>query len=144
MSKVLVVYFSQTGNTEAMAKAVAEGVEAAGKEAQLVEAENASAADLEAARVFALGSPATGTEEIDDSYMAPLMDEIEGSLSGKKVLLFGSYDWGDGEFMRTWEERVTSAGAKLVTGAGITANLSPDDAAVETLKKAGEELAALI
>jgi len=144
MSKVLVVYFSQTGNTEAMAKAVAEGVEAAGKEAQLVEAENASAADLEAARVFALGSPATGTEEIDDSYMAPLMDEIEGSLSGKKVLLFGSYDWGDGEFMRTWEERVTSAGAKLVTGAGITANLSPDDAAVEALKKAGEELAALI
>ena len=144
MSKVLVVYFSQTGNTEAMAKAVAEGVEAAGKEAQLVEAENASAADLEAARVFALGSPATGTEEIDDSYMAPLMDEIEGSLSGKKVLLFGSYDWGDGEFMRTWEERVTSAGAKLVTGAGITANLSPDDAAVETLKKAGEELATLI
>ena len=144
MSKVLVVYFSQTGNTEAMAKAVADGVEAAGKEAQLVEAENASAADLEAARVFALGSPATGTEEIDDSYMAPLMDEIEGSLSGKKVLLFGSYDWGDGEFMRTWEERVTSAGAKLVTGAGITANLSPDDAAVEALKKAGEELAALI
>lgn len=144
MSKVLVVYFSQTGNTEAMAKAVAEGVEAAGKEAQLVEAENASAADLEAARVFALGSPATGTEEIDDSYMAPLMDEIEGSLSGKKVLLFGSYDWGDGEFMRTWEERVTSAGAELVTGAGITANLSPDDAAVGTLKKAGEELAALI
>ena len=144
MSKVLVVYFSQTGNTEAMAKAVADGVEVAGKEAQLVEAENASAADLEAARVFALGSPATGTEEIDDSYMAPLMDEIEGSLSGKKVLLFGSYDWGDGEFMRTWEERVTSAGAKLVTGAGITANLSPDDAAVEALKKAGEELAALI
>ena len=144
MSKVLVVYFSQTGNTEAMAKAVAEGVEAAGKEAQLVEAENASAADLEAARVFALGSPATGTEEIDDSYMAPLMDEIEGSLSGKKVLLFGSYDWGDGEFMRSWEEKVTSAGAELVTGAGITANLSPDDAAVEALKKAGEELAALI
>ena len=144
MSKVLVVYFSQTGNTEAMAKAVAEGVEAAGKEVELVEAENASAADLEAAKVFALGSPATGTEEIDDSYMAPLMDEIEGSLSGKKVLLFGSYDWGDGEFMRTWEERVTSAGAKLVTGAGITANLSPDDAAVEALKKAGEELAALI
>ena len=144
MSKVLVVYFSQTGNTEAMAKAVADGVEAAGKEVELIEAENASAADLEAARVFALGSPATGTEEIDDSYMAPLMDEIEGSLSGKKVLLFGSYDWGDGEFMRTWEERVTSAGAKLVTGAGITANLSPDDAAVETLKKAGEELAALI
>ena len=144
MSKVLVVYFSQTGNTEAMAKAVAEGVEAAGKEVELVEAENASAADLEAAKVFALGSPATGTEEIDDSYMAPLMDEIEGSLSGKKVLLFGSYDWGDGEFMRTWEERVTSAGAELVTGAGITANLSPDDAAVEALNKAGEELAALI
>ena len=144
MSKVLVVYFSQTGNTEAMAKAVAKGVEGAGKEVELIEAETASAADLEAAKVFALGSPATGTEEIDDSYMAPLMDEIEGSLSGKKVLLFGSYDWGDGEFMRTWEERVTSAGAKLVTGAGITANLSPDDAAVETLKKAGEELAALI
>ena len=99
---------------------------------------------MEAAKVFALGSPATGTEEIDDSYMAPLMDEIEGSLSGKKVLLFGSYDWGDGEFMRTWEERVTQAGAELVTGAGITANLSPDDEVTEALKKAGEELAALV
>ena len=129
MSKVLVVYFSQTGNTEAMAKAVAEGVEAAGKEAQLVEAENASAA---------------GTEEIDDSYIEPLMEELKGSLSGKKVLLFGSHDWGDGDFMRSWEERVTSEGAELVTGSGITANLSPDDEAVEALKKAGEELAALV
>lgn len=144
MSKVLVVYFSQTGNTEAMAKAVAEGVEAAGKEAQLVEAENASAADLKAANAFALGSPATGTEEIDDSYIEPLMEELKGSLSGKKVLLFGSHDWGDGEFMRSWEERVKSEGAELVTGSGITANLSPDDEAVEALKKAGEELAALV
>ena len=143
MSKVLVVYFSQTGNTEAMAKAVAEGIEGAGKEVELVEAESASVADLEAANVFALGSPATGTEEIDDSYMAPLMDGIEGSLSGKKVLLFGSYDWGEGDFMRSWEERVTSAGAELVTGSGIVANLSPDDVAIEALKKAGEELAAL-
>ena len=143
MSKVLVVYFSQTGNTEAMAKAVAEGVEAAGKEAQLVEVENASAADLKAANAFALGSPATGTEEIDDSYMEPLMEELKGSLSGKKVLLFGSHDWGDGEFMGSWEGRVTAEGAELVTGSGITANLSPDDEAVEALKKAGEELAAL-
>ena len=143
MSKVLVVYFSQTGNTEAMAKAVAEGVEAAGKEVELVEAENASAADLEAAKVFALGSPATGTEEIDDSYMAPLMDEIEGSLSGKKVLLFGSYDWGDGEWMRIWQERMEKAGAVIVTGAGVIANNAPDSDAEASLKAAGAELAKL-
>ena len=143
MSKVLVVYFSQTGNTEAMAKAVAKGVEGAGKEVELIEAENASAADLEAAKVFALGSPATGTEEIDDSYMAPLMDEIEGSLSGKKVLLFGSYDWGDGEWMRIWQERMEKAGAVIVTGAGIIANNAPDSDAEASLKAAGAELAKL-
>ena len=139
MSKVAVVYWSMTGNTEAMAKELAS---AAGTEA--IESSEFSADMCDQYDAFAFGCPAMGAEELEDSVFEPFISEIESGLSGKKVVLFGSYDWGDGEFMRTWEERVTSAGAELVTGAGITANLSPDDAAVEALKKAGEELAALI
>ena len=143
MEKVSIVYWSQTGNTEAMANMLAKGVEEAGASAEIIEVSDASASDLLAQPAFALGCPAMGAEELEDSVFEPFISEIESGLSGKKVVLFGSYDWGDGEFMRTWEERVTQAGAELVTGAGITANLSPDDEAIEALKKAGEELAAL-
>lgn len=144
MSKALIVYFSQTGNTEAMAQAVAEGVKAAGKEAELIEVENASASALAAAPAFALGSPATGTEEIDDSYMESLVSELEGQISGKHVLLFGSYDWGDGEFMRNWVSRIEEAGATVIGGEGIIANLTPEADVLDKLKDAGEELAKLI
>ena len=144
MEKVSIVYWSQTGNTEAMANMLAKGVEEAGASAEVIEVSDASASDLLAQPAFALGCPAMGAEELEDSVFEPFISEIESGLSGKKVVLFGSYDWGDGEFMRTWEERVTQAGAELVTGAGITANLSPDDEVTEALKKAGEELAALV
>lgn len=82
-----------------------------------------------------------GCEELEDSEMEPFVQELEGKVSGKKILLFGSYGWGDGEWMRNWEERMKNAGAVLVGDAGVIANEAPDDEAVKALKAAGKELA---
>ena len=100
MDKVYVVYWSQTGNTEAMAKMLVAGVEEAGKQAVLVEAGDAKVDELLAQNGFAIGCPAMGAEELEDSVVEPLVAELEGKVSGKSLVLFGSYDWGDGEWMR--------------------------------------------
>lgn len=143
MEKVLIVYVSNTGNTEAMAKMLAQGVEEAGKEAVLIEGADADVDTLLAADGFALGSFASGSEEIDDADMEPLMEQLDGKLDGKNVVLFGSHDWGDGEFIRTWAERVESYGATIIGGEGITCVLEPDEEAEEKLKEAGKALAEL-
>lgn len=140
MSKIKVVYWSSTGNTEAMAEAIARGIESAGGEAQLLEADNVSASDFSDDQVFALGCPAMGAEELEDSVVEPLVAELEGSVSGKKIALFGSYDWGDGEWMRTWQERVVIAGGNMITD-GIIANNAPDDEALAACKSLGEKAA---
>ena len=116
-----VIYWSGTGNTEKMAKAVAEG---AGVEAVSVSDLKGDIADFDA---IALGSPAMGDEVLEESEFEPFFAGIEGKISGKKIALFGSYDWGDGQWMRTWEDRVKAAGAKLINGAGIISNLEPSD-----------------
>jgi len=138
---ISVVYWSGTGNTEAMANAVAEGIKEAGAEAKLLNVGSASVDELAAEDAFALGCPSMGCEELEDSEMEPFVQELEGKVSGKKILLFGSYGWGDGEWMRNWEERMKNAGAVLVGDAGVIANEAPDDEAVKALKAAGKELA---
>ena len=143
MEKVLVVYASNSGNTEAMAKFVVEGIEAAGKEAELIEASNANAEDLLKETAFALGSFASGTEQIDEENMEPLVEALDGKLEGKTVLLFGSHDWGDGEFIRTWAEQMQGFGAKILGGEGITCVLEPDDETADKLRDAGKELASI-
>ena len=143
MDKVYVVYWSQTGNTEAMAKMLVAGVEEAGKTAVLVEAENANVDELLAQKGFALGCPAMGAEELEDSVVEPLVAELEGKVSGKSLVLFGSYDWGDGEWMRLWVDRMTSAGATVIGGEGVIANKEPDGEAEVALKAVGKELADL-
>ncbi len=130
-----VIYWSGTGNTEAMAKAVAEG---AGAEAVSVSDFKGDIASLNA---VALGCPAMGDEELEDSEFEPFFTGIEGSISGKKIALFGSYDWGDGQWMRTWEDRVKAAGAELVNGAGIIANLEPSEDILTQCKELGKTLA---
>ena len=103
MNKIAVIYWSGTGNTQAMAEAVAEGAKASGAQTDLLtsaQAVNASAYDA-----FALGCPAMGAEELEDSEFLPVLERIEPDLVGKKVGLFGSYGWGDGEWMRAWEAR---------------------------------------
>ena len=128
MSKIKVVYWSSTGNTEAMAEAIARGIESAGGEAQLLEADNVSASDFDDDQVFALGCPAMGAEELEDS------------VSGKKIALFGSYDWGDGEWMRIWAERMEKAGAQIVGGEGLICNNTPDEDGIAACEKLGVKL----
>ena len=98
MAEVKIIYWSGTGNTAAMAQSVADGVTAAGAEAKIIPVENASSADIADVKAFALGCPSMGAEQLEESSMEPFVDEILGSVSGKKILLFGSYGWGDGEW----------------------------------------------
>ena len=140
MNKIKVVYWSSTGNTEAMAEAIARGIESTGGEAQLLEADNVSASDFDDDQVFALGCPAMGAEELEDSVVEPLVAELEGSVSGKKLALFGSYDWGDGEWMRIWAERMEKAGAQIVGGEGLICNNTPDEDGIAACEKLGVKL----
>ena len=140
MDKVTIVYWSQSGNTESMANAVAEGVTEAGKEAEVVEVSSASLDDLKAAKGFALGCPAMGAEVLEESEMEPFVEELEKSVSGKKIGLFGSYGWGDGQWMRDWEERMKAAGAEIVGGEGVICMEAPDDEAIAACEKLGSQL----
>lgn len=133
--KSVVIYWSGTGNTEAMAKAVAEGAGA-----DLFNVSEFSG-DISAYDRIALGCPAMGAEELEDSEFEPFFTSIENSLSGKTVALFGSYGWGDGEWMRNWQERVKNAGAKLLNEEGLIVNETPGDDELEECKKLGSDLA---
>ena len=136
-----VVYWSSTGNTERMAEMLGEEIKSAGGEAEVCELSTVSPADLAGEDSFALGASAMGDEELDEGEVEPFVEELEKSVSGKKVALFGSYDWGDGEWMRKWADRMTEAGATVVNGEGVIANLTPDDDAVAACKALGAALA---
>ena len=138
---VSVVYWSGTGNTQAMAEAVAEGIREGGAEAVLLEVGNADAAALASENAFALGCPSMGAEQLEESEMEPFVETLEPLVSGKRILLFGSYGWGDGEWMRDWAERMKNAGAALIREEGLIANEAPDDEALEECRAAGKELA---
>ena len=142
MSKISVVYWSQSGNTAAMAEAVAKGVTDAGKEAEIVFVSSASIDELKSETAFALGCPAMGAEELEEGEFEPFFAELEVNLSGKNVALFGSYGCGDGEWMREWEKRVTDAGAKLANESVIV-NDSPDEDAVTACNGLGKIVATL-
>ena len=136
---ISVVYWSGTGNTQAMAEAVAEGIKAAGQEAELLEVGNADAKTVAEEAAFALGCPAMGAEVLEESEMEPFVEELESYVSGKKILLFGSYGWGDGEWMRNWEESCKEAGANLVCDSVICQE-EPDDEATDACKALGAAL----
>ena len=133
--KTAVIYWSGTGNTEAMANAVAEG---AGAELFNVSDFSGSVNDYDA---LAFGCPAMGAEVLEEDEFEPFFASIESSLAGKKVLLFGSYGWGDGEWMRDWAERTKTAGAELVGGEGYIVNEAPTDEDIEKLKTLAAQLA---
>ena len=140
MSKIAVVYWSGTGNTEAMAKAVLKGAKDAGAEAELFTADSFDAEQIDSFDGIALGCPAMGAEELEDGEFLPMYESIKGKLSGKKVVLFGSYGWGDGEWMRNWEDDCKAAGANLVVES-VMANEAPDDDAIAACKALGAALA---
>lgn len=137
MNKVAVIFWSGTGNTEAMAAAVADGAKAAGAEATLLTC--AEVNDISAYDAVALGCPAMGAEELEESEFLPMLEGIEPALRGKKVVLFGSYGWGDGEWMRTWEARCAEKGIALAS-ASVTANEAPDDDALAACRALGAAL----
>ena len=117
-----------------MAQAVAEG---AGAELFSVSDFKGNIGDYDA---VAFGCPAMGAEVLEETEFEPFFIGIEGQLSGKKVALFGSYGWGDGEWMRNWEEQVKADGAVLVNGEGLIVNETPDDTALEQCKELGRAL----
>ena len=137
MSKVAVVYWSGTGNTEAMAKAVAEGARAKGAEVEMLSC--AEVTGVDGYDAVALGCPAMGAEELEDSEFLPMLESIEPALAGKKVALFGSYGWGDGEWMRSWEARCSEKGIALAAES-VMANEAPDDDAVRACNALGAAL----
>ena len=134
--KVSVIYASTTGNTEAMANAVCESVKACGAEIVFGTADSADSAAVSACDVILLGSPAMGDEVLEDT-MEDFYSKIEGSLGGKKVGIFGSYDWGDGQWLRDWTDRIKAAGGILVNEP-LMVNLTPGDAEIEQCKAWGK------
>ena len=140
MKKTAVIYWSGTGNTEAMANAVAEGMRQAGAECSVLTSDDVTADTVAALEAVALGCPAMGAEELEETEFAPMFDGIKSALAGKAVALFGSYGWGDGEWMRTWEEDCKNSGLNLVCQS-VTCCEAPDDDALEACRKLGGELA---
>ena len=128
MSKVAVVYWSGTGNTEAMANAVADGIREKGGEAVLHTCEDFDGSKVAEYDAIAFGCPAMGDEELEDSVFQPVFEACEPKLAGKKVALFGSYGWGDGDWMRSWEEKCQNDGVALAVDS-VICNEEPDDEA---------------
>lgn len=111
---IKIIYWSGTGNTEAMARSVEDGIKKAGQDCERIEVSQARIEDVKEAEKLAFGCPAMGAEELEETQMRPFMDEVKDLLKGKKIVLFGSYEWANGEWIRTWEEEVLSWGANLV------------------------------
>ena len=137
MSKVAIVFWSATGNTETMANCIAEG---AGAAATIVPCADMTPAKLGEFDVVAFGCPAMGAEQLEESEFEPMFAGLEGSLNGKKVALFGSYGWGDGEWMRMWEEDCGTAGINRVADSVICCE-APDDEALAACRALGRKLA---
>ena len=138
MKKTAVVYWSGTGNTAAMAELVLEGMREAGADASLIECTMVT--DLAAYDAIAFGCPAMGSEQLEDSEFEPMFDGVKKSLGGKAVALCGSYGWGDGEWMRSWEDDCRAAGIRLACES-VLVNGAPEGADAEACKALGKALA---
>lgn len=139
MSKIAVVYWSGTGNTEAMASAVAEGAKEKGADVSVLTSAEFDSSMVSQFDAIAFGCPAMGAEELEDSEFLPMFEGCESELNGKKIALFGSYGWGDGEWMRTWEDTSKGYGAVLAAES-VICNETPDDEAVDNCKNLGAAL----
>jgi flavodoxin short chain len=138
MSKVAVVYWSGTGNTQAMAEAVAEGAKSSGAEVSVFEASGFTAQQVGDFDGIAFGCPAMGDEVLEEGSFEPVFTDAEKHLSGKPVALFGSYGWGGGAWMESWAQRTRDDGAKLFSDGLIVEN-APGDAELADCRKLGED-----
>ena len=135
MNKIAIVFWSGTGNTEAMANYIAEGVRAAGGEVEMFGPSDFTVGQLTAFSAVAFGCPAMGSEVLEESEFDPMFTALENSLSGKNIALFGSYGWGDGQWMRDWCARCNDAGANLLDKSGLMVNEAPDAEGEEACKE---------
>ena len=140
MSKVAVVYWSGTGNTEQMAQAVAAGAQEKGAQVSVMTSAEFDASMMDAYDAIGFGCPSMGAEQLEETEFEPMFRACEAGLAGKKIALFGSYGWGDGEWMRTWEETCTADGAVLACDS-VICNEAPDDEAQEACRSLGKALA---
>ncbi len=141
MSKTAIIYWSGTGNTETMAMAILEGAKEINSDTKFFNVSEISADDAARYDTLILGCPAMGAEVLEENEFEPFFTGLESKLSGKNVALFGSYGWGDGEWMRSWEERVTAAGAKLIGGEGLIVNEAPDGDGTNQCRELGKTAA---
>lgn len=139
MKKVAIIYWSGTGNTEMMANAIFEGSKNAGADASLFTASEFTGKSVNDYDAVILGCPSMGAEVLEETEFQPMFDEIKGSLGGKTVGLFGSYGWGDGEWMRNWEEEVNGLGADMPQGY-LMVNETPDDSQLDECRAFGGNL----
>ncbi len=139
MSKIAVVYWSGTGNTEAMAAAVKAGAVEKGAEAVMLQASEFDTSMIDSFDAIAFGCPAMGAEVLEEDEFQPMFDSVESKLGDKKVALFGSYGWGDGEWMRNWEDTCKGDGAVLICDS-VICNDAPDDDAIAACKALGAAL----
>ena len=142
MKKTAVVYWSSTGNTEAMAQAVLEGMKEAGAEAVLLTPDAVDVGALAGMDAIAFGCPAMGSEVLEECEFEPMFSGCKNRLGGKSVGLFGSYGWGDGQWMRDWAQRAQDDGAQLFSEEGLICNETPDDDVQAACRKLGADLAA--
>ncbi|MBR0149247.1 MAG: flavodoxin [Lachnospiraceae bacterium] len=140
MSKIAIVFWSGTGNTFSMAQAVENGAKAAGAEVSVFDASEFSADMVAQFDAIAFGCPAMGAEVLEETVFEPMFSSLESALSGKKIALFGSYGWGDGQWMRDWEDRCRAAGANIVTDS-VMANGTPGEAVLDDCMNLGRALA---
>ena len=140
MNKIAVIYWTGTGNTEVMANEVVAGASAAGAEVTLFNTSDFTVDKAQEFDKFALGCPAMGAEELEDSEFQPLYDQLKAQISGKKVVLFGSYGWGGGEWMNPWKEDAANAGLVLADDP-LAIEGAPDDAGNEKCRELGKVLA---
>lgn len=141
MKNVLIIYWSGTGNTQKMAVAVAEGARTDGNSVNVIEVGNASKEEVLKADAVALGCPSMGSEELEEGEMEPFVYSLEKeNLKDKPMALFGSYDWGDGQWMRDWSDRMTKQEVKLVAE-GLAVQNTPDEEGIERCRQLGSKLA---
>ena len=128
-----IVYYSASGNTEKMANLIAEGIANGGKSAEVINVSNANASIFDNEEIVILGCPAMGDEVLEENEFEPFVEEISSKISGKKVALFGSYGWGDGQWMRDWQERMESLGCTLIDD-GLIIQYEPEDNSSECIE----------
>ena len=139
-NKINIIFWSGTGNTEAMAEAIYNGSNKS-ENSKLLTVDKATIDDVKEADVLFLGCPSMGVEELEESEMEPFMESISKDISGKKIVLFGSYGWGECDWMRDWESDAKDAGAVLISDEGLTVNETPEGEACDACKEYGKKIA---